>query len=187
MGYVAEQKSRLSSDLGLLMPRVKSFAATLTGGEGQAQALARATRNHLLARMEKERGHTPLALWALAQMYKIWVTRFQNKGPEKTDPRLFQPRSRANDGGISARFALNIAQLGPRQRAALHLVYGERLSYDEVAEILAAPVGDIITLLARSHAALADAGKYGEAYRAGRVSGHRTPQSQTAYGRGRAA
>jgi RNA polymerase sigma-70 factor (ECF subfamily) len=157
MGYVVDQKSQINSELGLMMPRLKAFAAALTGHEAASQALVKATRNHILARMAKERGHTPVILWTFTQMYKIWVNRMKSQQAEagnQADPRLFHPRSRMNDGGASARFARMLASLGPQQRATLHLVYGERLSYDEVAEIFALPVTAIVTRLAKSHAAL---------------------------------
>lgn len=158
MGYVVDQKSQINSELGLMMPRLKAFASALTANEAASLSLGKATRNHILARMAKERGHTPVALWAFAQMYKIWASRMKPAQDERAtpaDPRLFQPRSRANDGGASARFARSLAQLSPQQRGTLHLVYGERLSYDEVAEILSLPVSAIVTRLAKCHAVLA--------------------------------
>jgi RNA polymerase sigma-70 factor (ECF subfamily) len=164
MGYVVDQKSQISSELGLMMPRLKAFAAALTANEAASQSLGKATRNHILARMAKERGHTPVALWAFAQMYKIWASRMKPAQDERAapaDPRLFQPRSRANDGGASARFARALAQLSPQQRGTLYLVYGERLAYDEVAEIFAAPVSTIVTRLAKCHASLAQTDERG--------------------------
>ena len=156
MGYVVDQKSQINSELGLMMPRLKAFAAALTANEAAIQSLGKATRNHILARMAKERGHTPVTLWAFAQMYKIWAARMKSAPDDAApvDPRLFQPRSRANDGGASARFARALAHLAPQQRATLHLVYGERLSYDEVAEIFGQPVSAIVTRLAKCHAVL---------------------------------
>jgi DNA-directed RNA polymerase specialized sigma24 family protein len=160
MGYAVQQKSQINSELGLMMPRLKSFAAALTGSESRTQDLLKATRNQILARMAKERGHTPLALWAFAQMQKLWAARMKRASldrPDGADPRLFHPVARVNDGGASARFAMRIAGLGPIQRGTLHLVYGERLSYDEVAEIFDAPVSTIISRLAQCHAMLAQA------------------------------
>src|SRR5665648_378246 len=119
MGYVVDQKSQINSELGLMMPRLKAFAAALTANEAASQTLGKATRNHIVARMAKERGHTPVALWAFMQMYKIWASRMkpaQDERASPADPRLFQPRSRANDGGASARFARQLAQLSPQQR-----------------------------------------------------------------------
>lgn len=161
MGYVDGQTSQISSEIGLLTPRLKCFAAALTGSEAKSQALLKATLGHLRARGAKERGHAPLALWAFAQMYKIWSAQMKgdaSRRPQPADPRLYQPRSRLNDGGASARFAMQIAQLGPQQRGALHLIYGERLSYDEVAEIFDVPVSMIIARLAKCYGALAPRG-----------------------------
>lgn len=158
MAYVVDQKSQINSELGLMMPRLSAFAAALTANEAASQSLAKATRNHIVARIAKERGHTPVALWAFMQMYKIWASRMKPAQDERAapaDPRLFLPRSRANDGGASARFAKMLAQLSPQQRGTLHLVYGERLSYDEVAEIFGLPVSAIVSRLAKCHAVLA--------------------------------
>lgn len=187
MGYVSEQKSQIHSELGLFMPRLKSFAMSLTGDEAQALALVKATRQQLLSRMSKERGHTPLILWALMQLQRIWTARGKNKAGDKADPRLFQPRSRAGDGGVSARFAMRIAQFTPCQRGTLHLVYGERLSYDEVAEIFDVPVSEIITRLSRCHAMLADPASFTALHSARGVPASRGAGAAPQYGRGRAA
>lgn len=157
MSYAVDRNSQGQSEVALLMPRLKSFALALTGSEQQALALLRATRSHAHSRVDKDRGHTPVALWTLIQMHKIWAKRSGGKStkPDEADPRLFQPRSRTGDGGASARLAMQIARLTPRQRGALHLVYGERLSYDEAAEIFGAPVAEIMSCLAAAHAAIA--------------------------------
>jgi DNA-directed RNA polymerase specialized sigma24 family protein len=156
MGYVADQKSQIHSEFGLIMPRLKSFAVALTGDEARSQTLLRAAHHHILARASRERGHTPLLFWSLMQTYRLWASRMQGKIDEQGDPRMFQPRSRTGDGGVSARFAMKLVKLPPAQRGALHLVYGERLSYDEVAEIFDVSVSEIIGLLSRSYAALGD-------------------------------
>ncbi|MEJ2117066.1 MAG: sigma factor-like helix-turn-helix DNA-binding protein [Alphaproteobacteria bacterium] len=50
-----------------------------------------------------------------------------------------------------------LAQLPPQFRGALHLTYGERLSYDEVAEVFGTPVATISAWLAKAYAVLAEA------------------------------
>ena len=190
MGYVVDQKSQINSELGLMMPRLKAFAAALTGNEAASQSLGKAARNHILARMAKERGHTPVTLWAFMQMYKIWANRvkpMQDERAAPADPRLFQPRSRTNDGGASARFARVLAQLSPQQRGTLHLVYGERLSYDEVAEICGLPVSAIISRLARCHAIIAQADERDRAASAPERIDTRNFPEANAPGQGRAA
>jgi RNA polymerase sigma-70 factor (ECF subfamily) len=187
MGYVSEQKSQMHSELGLLMPRLKSFAMSLTGDEAQALALVKVTRQHLLTRTSKERGHTPLILWAFMQLQRIWATRGKSKATDKADPRLFQPRSRVGDGGVSARLAMRLAQFSPSQRGTLHLVYGERLSYDEAAEIFDVPVSEIIARLSKCYAALAVPLNRSAPYSSTGRSQAPAPRAASMYGRGRAA
>lgn len=172
MGYVTDQKSQIHSECGLMMPRLKAFGMALTGDEAKTQSLLRTTHQHLLSRAAKERGHTPMAIWAFLQLQRIWSSRMKGKSADQADPRVFQPRSRANDGGASARFAMRLAKLSPTQRGILHLVYGERLSYDEVAEIFDAQISDIISLLAKSYAALGEM--------AGQETGASSAHEQTA-------
>jgi RNA polymerase sigma-70 factor (ECF subfamily) len=163
MSYTVDRKTQSQSEVGLLMPRLKSFALALTGSDTKALALLRATRSHALSRVDKDRGHVPLALWTLIQMQKIWAKRSPGKGSQGdgADPRLFQPLSRIDDGGPSARLAMKIARLSPIQRGILHLVYGERLSYDEAADIFEIPVSEIIKNLVIAH--LAIGASYGQA------------------------
>lgn len=158
MGYTADKKAQVHSELALLMPRLATFAVALTGHEGAAQALLKATRTQASARAAKERGHTPLILWAFHLMHGLWNSRMkaqsEKQGP--ADPRLFQPRSLSAGGQPvqTVRMAKFLAQIPPEQRAALHLVYGERLSYDEVADVLGVPVGKVMSRLVRCHQAL---------------------------------
>jgi RNA polymerase sigma factor (sigma-70 family) len=158
MGYPVDRKAQIHSELALLMPRLASFAVALTGHDGAAQALLKATRAQALSRAAKERGHTPLILWTFHLMHGLWAARMkgQTEKSGSVDPRLFQPRSLAQGGqpAQTARMAKFIAQLPAQQRATLHLVYGERLSYDEVADVFGVAVGTIMTRLARCHAAL---------------------------------
>lgn len=153
MGYTVDQKAQIQSELSLITPRLACFAAALTGNEPARQALLKATRNQVLARAAKERGHTPFLIWAFAVMHGLWTLRMLPQTGEKgsaADPRLFQSR------GAGAKLARFVAQLPPQHRGTLHLVYGERLSYDEVAEIFNVPVATVMSRLARCHAALVD-------------------------------
>ncbi len=157
MSYPVDKKAQIHSELALVTPRLACFAVALTGTEGASHALVKATRNQVVARAGRERGNTPLLLWAFALMHGLWAarTKGQPEGQKNADPRLFMPRaaSSSNTAGL-ARLAKFIAQLPPQHRGTLHLVYGEKLSYDEVAEIFAVPVSTVMTRLARAHAAL---------------------------------
>jgi RNA polymerase sigma-70 factor (ECF subfamily) len=151
MGYAVDHKVQIQSELSLLMPRLASFAAALTGTEPVRQALLKATRNQVLARAAKERGHTPFPIWAFCVMHALWAARMPPQAGEKAaaaDPRLFQPR------GAGSKLPRFVAQLPAQHRGTLHLVYGEKLSYDEVAEIFNVPVATVMSRLARCHTAL---------------------------------
>jgi len=162
MGYPVDKKAQIHSELALLTPRLASFAAALTGSEAAAHALIKATRNQVLSRAAKDRGHTPMIIWTLATMHGLWASRNKSTASgdrhAPADPRLFQTRSSLTgaDPAAAGRMARFIAQLTPQQRGTLHLVYGERFSYDEVAEIFAVPVGTVMTRLARAHAAFSE-------------------------------
>jgi RNA polymerase sigma-70 factor (ECF subfamily) len=165
MAYPVNKKAQIHSELALSMPRLFSFAVALTGNEAASHALVKATRNQVLARAARERGHTPLLLWAFHLMNALWTARMKSRQDERqigVEPRLFQPRGADNGGPAEmSRMAKFVAQLPAQQRATLHLVYGERLSYDEVAEIFAVPVATVMTRLARCHAALHQAEEIG--------------------------
>jgi RNA polymerase sigma-70 factor (ECF subfamily) len=157
MGYPVDKKAQIHSELALLMPRLASFAVALTGHDGAAQALLKSTRAQALARAARERGHTPLVLWTFQLMNGLWASRMRTQTEKQTvDPRLFQPRSLGQGGhpAQTVRMAKFLAQLPAQERATLHLVYGERLSYDEVADVFCVPVGKVMTRLARCHQAL---------------------------------
>ncbi len=160
MSYPVDRKAQIHSELALLMPRLAAFAAALTGSEAASHSLVKATRSQVLARAARERGHTPLVLWAFSMMYALWASKMkaapQGEKAFPADARLFQPRSSAQsaEGSAIVRMAKFIAQLPPSHRATLHLVYGERLSYDEVGEVLSIPVATVISRLARAYSAL---------------------------------
>jgi RNA polymerase sigma-70 factor (ECF subfamily) len=159
MSYPLDKKAQIHSELALLTPRLAAFASALTGSEAASSALIKATRNQAAARA-KERGHTPLVLWLYGIMHALWAARMKGGAQAEqsvpADPRLFLPRSATSgpDAAGAGRMAKFVAQLPASQRAALYLAYGERLSYDEVAEVCGVPVGTVMTRLARAHAAL---------------------------------
>jgi DNA-directed RNA polymerase specialized sigma24 family protein len=159
MGYPVDKKAQVHAELALLTPRLSAFAAALAGTEGGKEALLKGTRGQALSRAAKDRGHTPLLLWCFALMRSLWTIRSKSMSSAErliADPRLFQPRSSlpGDDAGAASRMARFVAQLSPQQRGMLHLVYGERLSYDMVAEVFGVAVSTVMTQLAQAHVAM---------------------------------
>jgi DNA-directed RNA polymerase specialized sigma24 family protein len=160
MGYGVDKKSGVKSELRALLPRLKGFATALTGNGQAGHALLKATCKYIAAKADKEQGHTPFALWVFTQMHTLWsrreAQRENPREPQAADHRLFLGRS-GDNGPAAAAFARFVSQLPPQQRGTLLLVYGEGWSYDETAEVFGVPVATVMTRLARSHNALAQA------------------------------
>jgi RNA polymerase sigma-70 factor, ECF subfamily len=157
MGYVSEKHSVIKADLESLLPRLQKFATALTGMSEASTELLRATCRVVLTRAAKEKGQTPLALWAFTQMHTLWVARLAERPrPRREDIEadLFHTLAPQTANGASAGIGKFIAHLPPQQRATLILVYGFGLSYDEAAEVFGVPIGNIMTRLVRSHSAL---------------------------------
>ena len=151
MSYPVDRKAQIHSELALLLPRLAAFAAALTGSEAGRKALVKATRDQALSRAARERGHTPLIVWSFAIMHGLWAARMKAQGEKSgrggpapvpaAQPRAELRRRRYRPDGHARRPAR------PPRRRQLHLVYGERLSYDEVAEIFDCrfPVAQVIS------------------------------------------
>jgi RNA polymerase sigma-70 factor (ECF subfamily) len=156
MGYVSEKHSVIKADLESLLPRLQKFATALTGMSEASTELLRATCRAVLTRAAKEKGQTPLALWAFTQMHTLWVARL-NERPrprrEDIEADLFHTAPSQTNGAATS-IGKFIAYLPPQQRATLMLVYGFGFSYDEASEVFGVPVNTIMTRLVRSHGAL---------------------------------
>jgi RNA polymerase sigma-70 factor (ECF subfamily) len=158
MAPFGQAKSSRRDELNGLLPKLYKFALVLTAHEQLSRALLRSTLKSLSASRSRTRGGSPLAE-AWTEMHTLWAARvaeapaFRQTYPP--EPRLFAGVHLAAAGGSTAHFAKFIASLPSQQRAALYLVYGEGLAYDEAAEIMALELIALMKLLSRGHAALA--------------------------------
>jgi RNA polymerase sigma-70 factor (ECF subfamily) len=141
-----------------LYPRLQALAIALTGAPGAAASLARAT----LAKLEKTgfaaRGQTSVLLWAYGELHALWLQQVADNGSRavRADPRCFAlPAGTAEGAARNKGLAQAIAVLPAQQRATLLLVYGEGLSYDEVAEVFGTSLKDVMTRVVRGHVAVA--------------------------------
>lgn len=73
----------------------------------------------------------------------------------RADPRCFAlPADSAEGAARNKGLAQAIGGLPAQQRATLLLVYGEGLSYDEVAEVFDVSLKDVMTRVVRGHVAV---------------------------------
>jgi RNA polymerase sigma-70 factor (ECF subfamily) len=141
------------------LPRLYRFALALSVNEELARSLLRAACKALSTRKdwrEEERDHL---IEAFRRIYALWSTKLaenpniHNKCAPQ--PRLFGGSLLKGPLAGNSHFAKFIVTLPPSQRAALYLVYGERTSYDEAADVIAVDMLALMKLLARGHLALA--------------------------------
>lgn len=140
-----------------LYPRVRAFAIALTGSMRAGAGLAQAALANLQAGDDTKQVQTELMLAAYRQANALWMQRTAagSESAGRADPRCFAlpantPEAAARNKGL----AQVIADLPPQQRAALLLVYGEGLSYDEAAEVFESTIQVVMTRVARGHVAV---------------------------------
>ena len=146
-----------------LLPRLRRFAYSLTGTRADADDLLQATVERLLERRAPE--DVDLARWSFRVCRNIWIDEIRSRkvrvnaaasgkiGGDETvdgvktamDKMAFSEVNQAMD------------RLPDEQRAALALVALEGYSYAEAAEALDAPIGTIMSRIARARAALVEA------------------------------
>ncbi len=150
--------TNLPERLERLYPRLHAFALALTGAPGAAESLTRACMRELLARADQERGQTSMVLWAYGVLHTLWLKHYVAQSPQpqkRPDPRCFAlPAASPEAAERFKGLAKMIASLPAQQRATMLLVYGEGLSYDEVAEIFGATVKSVMTRVVRGHVAM---------------------------------
>jgi RNA polymerase sigma-70 factor (ECF subfamily) len=147
-----------------LLPRLRRFAAALTGSVADGDDLVQDTVERALKNLHQWEPGTRLDNW----MFRIAKNRFidtrrshKRSGviavdvPENT-PSVTGDGARAADARLMLADTLGALQkLPPEQREALVLVTIEGLSYRDAADILQIPIGTLTSRIARAREALA--------------------------------
>jgi len=151
------------TELAALVPRLRRFAHALCGSREEGDDLVQTACVKALARAEQFTPGTRLDSW----MFRIVQTTFLDDrrriarrggtaGPEAVATLSDDGRAgRRSDARMTLdRVRAEMDKLPPDQRAVLALVAIEGVSYREAAEILATPVGTVMSRLARARARL---------------------------------
>lgn len=141
---------------------LRRYARTLARDPALAEDLVQeALANALEARRTLRPGGDPRA-WLFSILHNVFVSsRRRNAAERRRDAAVSILASEARDGGQDDRVRLTqvaraVAALPAEQRAVLHLVAVEGLTYPQVAEILAIPEGTVMSRLSRARQALRD-------------------------------
>ncbi len=150
--------SRSRDALQSAIARLYKYALVLTVNEELARALLRSTTKALNLQKDFAWDDRDHLVDAFRRMHAMWSAKLaEDPNIQKRcqpEPRLFAASFPKEPLAGNAHFAKFIANMSSPQRAALYLVYGEDMSYDEAAEVSALDMLSLMKLLARGHVAL---------------------------------
>ena len=147
------------------LPRLRRFALSLTRDRDQGDDLVQETCVRALANIEQWQEGTRLDSWMYRIAQNIWYDRIRAK---KSRGEAFDIDDMHDLVGSDGRVVMEtrltmhevskgIARLQPEQQVLVALVFVDGLSYKDAAEITGAPLGTVMSRLARARCALHEA------------------------------
>ena len=131
------------------MPKLRKFASKLTRNNSEADDLLQSTLLRALEKADYFETGTDLFKWSSKIMYNIFVTDYRRKVKFETqyDPEShIENRSVEPDQQVKLEvkvLAKAMEQMSPEHREILVLVCVKGMQYQEVADMLAIPVGTV--------------------------------------------
>ena len=156
------------------IPRLRRYARALIGDDGEADDLIQDALERALARLPQWREGDSPRKWLFSILHNLYVDGLRRKS--RTPPHvglesLGVDQSHPAADGASGRDIDRALQLiSLEQRQVVLLVGLEGLSYAETAEVLAIPVGTVMSRLARGRDRLRVLMDYEDGSRGGRAS-----------------
>jgi RNA polymerase sigma-70 factor, ECF subfamily len=159
----AETHDPVTEGIAGELARLWRYGLVLSGNRDTAEELVQATCVRALERSHQFAAGTRLDRWLISILHSIWLNEVrsrkvrQGQGLVDADAVLVFDGLRATETNILAGQVLREVQgLPEAQRETLYLVYVEGMTYREAAEILAVPVGTVMSRLAAARGRLAD-------------------------------
>ena len=148
----------LDEQLRELIPRLRRFAVSLTRNSSSADDLVQATLERAIIAWASKRLEGDLRAWLFSILYRQFLDAHRHRRRYARMLEFFTGRDDAQpsvERTVMAQSTLQaFDQLTTEQRALLLWVSVEGLSYKEVAEILAVPIGTVMSRLSRARQAL---------------------------------
>jgi RNA polymerase sigma factor (sigma-70 family) len=143
------------------LPRVRRFARSLTGNRHDADDLLQNTVERVLDRGVPEQ--VDVGRWMFRVCKNLWIDELRAhsvRAKAAVSPELAEEPAVSGEAVAFGELELRevdraMASLPDEQRLVLALVAVEGLTYREAAEVLDAPLGTIMSRLARARASLA--------------------------------
>ena len=144
------------------LPRLRRFAYSLTGDRDNGDDLVQETCARALSRLDQWQPGTRLDSWMFRIAQNLWFDRVRAKKVrgEVVDIDTAHDLSDVDGRNVTeSRLTLaavnaGIAKLPPDQQVLIALVCVEGLSYREAAEVIEAPIGTVMSRLARARKSL---------------------------------
>lgn len=152
---------QLHRELVVQVPQIRRFALALSRSAADADDLVQATVERVLSRPVPE--DVELGKWMVRICRNLWIDELRSrKVRTAAAPDLAEAESQASSAEATAigrmqmqRAQAGIANLPVEQREVLALVAIGGMAYREAAELLAVPIGTVMSRLARARASLA--------------------------------
>lgn len=155
-------QSDLSEQLIELIPRMRRFAAGLSGSTDQGDELVQAACERLLKHKNRLREDTRLDSWLYQVIRNLHIDGIRARAVRERGlqevrrvPELHLVTSQTMDDQIRLdEVQAAMQHLSEEHRAALMLISVEGLSYREAANVLQVPIGTVTSRLVRARKAL---------------------------------
>ncbi len=142
------------------LPALRRYALVLTRDPAEAEELVHETLLRAYEKRASFRAGSALRLWLLSILHNCFVDGVRSRRADRnalaitsTLSAQYQPAPQEHHVRL-AQLQKSFMTLPEDQRATLHLVAIEGLSYQEAASTLAIPVGTLMSRLGRARAAL---------------------------------
>ena len=159
------------------LPGLRRYARALTQSATAADDLVQQTLLRAIEGAASFRAGAPLRPWLFAILHNEFVSGQRRSLSEQRALAELAQREVAADRPSEEQSALlretaaQFQKLPEAQRAVLHLIAIEELSYQQAADVLGVPIGTVMSRLSRARGALRDAAERTPANRAMRIVG----------------
>ncbi|RWI20384.1 RNA polymerase sigma factor [Mesorhizobium sp.] len=160
-----EKADRVQDQLVAFLPNLRRFAIALCRSRDMADDLVQRACERALANEQRFEPGTRFDAWMFKILRNLWIDDIRKRKVAGPQDDIDERHDIAGVSGVremEARLALNsvaqaIGELAADQREVLLLVCVEELSYRQAAQVLAVPIGTVMSRLARARKNLAEA------------------------------
>ena len=145
--------SEFRSTLVEVLPHLRAFARGLCGRPDLADDLVQDTLERGLKKFSLFRAGSDLRAWLFTMMHNLFINQVSGtqRWLQNTPPEDIHSGEEQAEEMVTARdFMQAMQMLSTEQRAIILLIGLEQLSYEQAAQVLALPVGTVMSRLARA-------------------------------------